>query len=416
MHGAVVGAGVEERSGLGSNPDHYPTLAMSLWQQHELGYLDEGASPTTIRGPGFPSWLAVAIALDIADGRWLGVWAALPTIAITAGFAAWLTRRIGARHALLFGFVTLMHPLPAFVSSRTMSDEFYAALGLAAVWSWVTALSPSVGRSRWRWVVGSGAALALQVLTRPTGLLTLGAIVVVTLLATRRAKRDRVFDAARSRWRELSVLVLLALLPALAWSVRSSKLEGRVLFVHSLAAYNFWYGEALDRLPLEDERGRSHGLAVEQILRLGGKDPSAAPKFWYGTLTPRDVAALETRLSQAARENIVEHPLQYTARVLRGMVWFWVRAETKTRTLQYVVAIVPLLLLALYGAWRGTGNLDGSLRRMAHLSVGLLLAHDLAYAATLPMARMCVQVFPLLTLLAVLGVRAIAQKVLANRQ
>ncbi len=143
---------------------------------------------------------------------------------------------------------------------------------------------------------------------------------------------------------------------------------------------------------------------------MSGGDPAKARHFWYGTLTPREVASMETRLSRAARENIVEQPLDYACRVGRGLIWFWIRAETKTRTLQYAVAIVPLLLLAFVGAWRGLGWLDGSLRSLAQLSIGVALAHNLLYAASLPVARMCVQVFPLLILLAVLGVRALIHR------
>jgi hypothetical protein len=388
----------EQRAGLASTPDHYPTLALSLLDHHELGYLNEGASPTTIRGPGYPLWLAVVMTCGVSDTRWFGVWTALPMILLTALFAAWLARRIGVRYALLFASLALLHPLPAFISARTMSDEFYAALGLAAVWGWVLARSTSSARTRWFLVIGCGALISLQLLTRSTGLVTLGAIFVFTL------------SAWRGAWRELMLLVLLALTPALVWSVRSSQLEGRPVFVHSLAAYNFWYGEALDRLPLDDARGRNHQVAVEQILRLGGRDPSEAPRFWYGTLTPREVSSMETRLSRAARENIAEQPLDYACRVGRGLVWFWIRAETKTRTLQYAVAIVPLLLLAIVGAWRGLSRLDDSLRSLAQLSIGVALGHNLLYAASFPAARMCVQVFPLLTLLAVLGVRALTHR------
>lgn len=388
----------EQRVGLAPTPDHYPNLALSLLDHHELGYLSEGASPTTIRGPGYPLWLAAGMACGFTDTRWLGVWTALPMIVLTALFAVWLAQRLGARYALLFGSAALLHPLPAFISARTMSDEFYAALGLAAVWGWVVARSASSARTRWLLVIGCGALVSLQLLTRSTGLVTMGAIVVFTL------------STWRAAWRELTLFVLLALTPALAWSVRSSQLEGRPVFVHSLVAYNFWYGETLDRLPLDDARGRSHQLAVEQILRLSGRDPSEAPHFWYGTLTPREVATMETRLSRAARENIAAHPFDYACRVGRGLVWFWIRAETKTRTMQYAVAIVPLLLLALYGAWRGLSRLDGPLRSLAQLSIAITLAHNLLYAASFPAARMCVQVFPLLILLAVLGVRALTHR------
>ncbi len=241
----------EQRAGLASTPDHYPNLALSLIDRHELGYLNEGASPTTIRGPGYPLWLAAGMACGFADTRWLGIWTALPMIVLTALFAVWLAHRLGARYALLFAGVVLLHPLPAFISARTMSDEFYAALGLAAVWGWVVARSASSARTRWLLVIGCGALVSLQLLTRSTGLVTMGAIFVFTL------------STWRSAWRELTLFALLALTPALVWSVRSSQLEGRPVFVHSLAAYNFWYGEALDRLPLDDSRGRNHQLAVE---------------------------------------------------------------------------------------------------------------------------------------------------------
>jgi hypothetical protein len=201
-----------------------------------------------------------------------------------------------------------------------------------------------------------------------------------------------------------ALLVVLALLPALFWSIRSSRLEGRPVFVHSLAAYNFWIGEGFDQFGSGSPPSGNYPEIIDYALA------QAAPefrneRFWYASLEPRQAARLDTELGQAARRRVFDEPAGYLARVLRGIPAYWVRAQTKARSVQYAIAVVPILLLAALGLRRGLADPLGL------LLLFVLVAHNLVYAAVLPMARMSVQVYPALAVLAGIGAATVMRRV-----
>ncbi len=384
----------ESRAGFAPAPDAYPVLAASLVEEGELGYGVHGASPTSLRGPVFPAWLAAALIVGVSGPHLLALWASVPGIVLAAGLSAWLTRRRGTLAGLVGGLILALHPLPAWVSARVMSDEFHGALGAAALLAWCLAGEASE-RTRTRWTVTSGLLLALHLLTRAAGLLTLFVIVLDGVRAPRR--------------RQLVLVAFLALTPALLWSVRTSRLEGRPVFVHSLAAYNFWIGEAQHRQGMETMRGENTARRSALILERAGRDSSNAASFWYGTLAPREIAAMERTLAREALEHVREHPLDYAQRVALGVVRFWVAGETKTRTLQYCFAVTPLLVLAGLGAFTALRGRDAA-SHCARLFGFLLVLTTLAHAAIVPFARYSVPLYPALAVLGALGASWIAQR------
>jgi hypothetical protein len=364
-----------EAQGIAPFPDRYPVLAASLLDRGELGYAPEGATPTTARGPGFPLWLAVGMALGGRAQGWIALWASLPG-ALAAGLVArLLLREAGPRAALLGGLLAGLHPLAVFTSARGMSDEFVGALLLGAV-AVVSRDGEGENGHSLRPALTAGALLAAAILARATAALALVAIVAAGL------------GKGRSK-RALALLAAVALLPPLAWSVRSSLLEGRPVFVHSLAAYNWWCGEVLETRGLASRRGETSRAMVDTIVAKGEVERDPA-RFWYGTLAPRETASMERALAAAAVLRIREDPLAYAVRVARGTGWFWIRGETRGRTLQYAALVLPVLALAAVGAVRG---------RMG-LAAAIVLLHVLAYAAVYPSARMAVQVWPLVAWMA----------------
>lgn len=369
--------------------DAYPLLAKSLLHNAEFGYADRGANPTTVRGPGFPAWLAIGLAVAGDHPSWLGFWGSLPGLLVGALLAAYLSQTAPPLVAVFAGIVAVAHPLAAFNAGRVMGDDFYAACGCGALCAW-NAVRSSSARIDGRLLL-CGTLIAIQLLTRATGVLTLGCLLA-----------DVLFSKPR-RWRPFILVAMLAIVPALAWSVRTSRLEGRPVFVHSLAAYNFWFGEAVDRFGVEEGSGESRNKCLELIFEKGGIDPQRKPRFWYGTLTPEETAALEQRLSRAAIAEIVARPLSYAGRVLRGIVRFWIQGETSHRSLQYALSVLPFAALALCGGvlvfvrWR-------EFDRLPRLLALLMASHNIFYAATLPMARMSVQVFPAVAVLAGIAV------------
>jgi hypothetical protein len=275
-----------------------------------------------------------------------------------------------------------------------MGDDFYGAVGFVALLAWSRALRNGPRRTVLAWTAGAGLLLAVLMLSRSSGLLTLVAAVLVGL----RPRAARVSPTL--------VLVALALAPPLAWSLRSSSLEGRPVFVHSLVAYNFWLGEGYDRAQATAGRGDRYPDALRFVLHQAGYPEKEAGRFWYGELQPREVADLEHKLSRDAIERIRRNPLSYAGRFARGLVQYWFRAQTTRRTLQYVLACLPVLVLAAYGLWtqRGRARRGDALVLLLGLNLAL---HDIAYAAVLPMARLSVQVYPALAYLVGAGVHGV---------
>jgi len=403
----VVVPAWEAETGIAQSPDAYPSLARSLLEDGVLGYGSEGASPTTVRGPGFPAWLALGILAGGARSWWLGLWGGLPGVLAGAWVAALVAREHGAPAAVVAWAVAVLHPLPSLIAARGMGDDFYAALGFGALALWVGALRETRSPQRLGWTVACGLLLAVQMLSRASGILTL--LVALGLagagLAARNSGPERSSHGIRrGRIATCALLVAVALPLPLAWSLRSSRLEGRPVFVHSLGAYNFWIGEGFDRFGAGDPPSGNYPSIVRFALSQAGPGFDAA-RFTYRSLTPGRAAELDGKLAQAARDRIAADPVGYAARVARGVPAYWFRAQTSRRTLQYALVVAPVLLLAAIGVSSAARSPLG-LQLLAALAL-----HNLAYAAVLPAARMSVQVYPALAFLAGAGVSRLARGV-----
>jgi hypothetical protein len=402
----------ESSARVADSPDRYPTLARELVEHRAFGYGAEGATPTTVRGPAFPVWLALPLAAGVEGPQSLGLWGALPMVLL----AAWLARLLQKHHGAIVGFAAglliVLHPLPAFASGRVMGDEFYGAAGFAGLamlarpWS-AAALKRTAGSAALAAL--AGALISVATLARATGVLFLLAA-VASIVFVKECPRGARLLAVLS-------LVLAALLPPLGWSWRCSRLEGRPVFVHSLAAYNFWYGEVLDRIGPTAQRGETHAVISAEILRIAGLEGQDPHRFWYVRLTPTDSAHIEAALGRASLARITSDPGGFAARVVRGLGWFWFRGETASRTRQYLLAMSPVLVIALWGGlcvWRRRRE-EPTLRLIA-VFVLVLLLHQLAYAATLPVARMAVQIFPALATLFGFGIADLWQRRTGRRR
>jgi hypothetical protein len=293
---------------------------------------------------------------------------------------------------LAAGLIAGVHPLPAWMSARVMSDEFYGVCGWFGLAALVSVL-PTDRRDtrRWVWVSAAVLLLAVHFLTRSSSLLT-AALVVVLLLVQRPVRKPLA-----------AVVLCLALVPALGWSVRTSLLEGRPVFVHSLVACNFWIGEAQYRLGLEERRGQHRLAGHRLVLEKAGLETDEVEHFWYGELTPSELGVMEPRLARAAVHRVLNEPFDYAQRVIVGSGRFWFAGYTERRTIQYAAAVTPVLFFASLGLLCFRVE---SVRKdaLAWLSVGSILLHNLAYAAVLPYARYSVAVYVPLAYIAGIGV------------
>lgn len=162
----------ESSAGVADSPDRYPTLARELLEHGAFGYGAEGATPTTVRGPAFPLWLALPVAGGVVRPQALGLWGALPMVLL----AAWLARLLQTHHGAIVGFAAglliVLHPLPAFTSGRVMGDEFYGAAGFAGLAMLVAPRSAAaLKRTSGSAVLAmlAGALISIATLARATG-------------------------------------------------------------------------------------------------------------------------------------------------------------------------------------------------------------------------------------------------------
>lgn len=395
----------QAQQGVGWFPDHYNELAQTLLDQGTLGFGQVGATPTTLRGPGFAAWLAMGLLAGGSAPGWLGFWTSLPGLLAASLVGGLLARRYGNLAAVAGGLTAALHPLPTIIAARSMSDEFHAALGWGALALTALTVWSEPGRDRtYRWALLGGGLMAWHLLTRSSGLLTLVAIVLLALL-----------DRPRRRGLVTLVLVaMLAILPALAWSVRTSRLEQRPVFVQSLVGYNFWLGEGFHRFGTERTRGEHYLARIELILEKAGLDPNDAGTFHWPSITPAQSARMEPLLQRAALHHVLDDPLNYAHRVLIGIYGFWTRAATIERTWQYRLLTLPFLLLAAWGAASALRNRNRP-DRLAQLALLTILLHNLAYAAIVAMARNSVQVYPALGYLVGLGVADVIFRIRSRR-
>jgi hypothetical protein len=198
--------------------------------------------------------------------------------------------------------------------------------------------------------------------------------------------------------------------------VRSSRLEGRPVFVQSLIGYNFWLGEGFYRFGPERYPGEYYRARIALILDKAGLDPAQAGTFYWTSLTPEQSARTEPRLQREALHRIADAPMDYAWRLTAGIYGFWTSAAGARRTWQYRAATLPFLLLGLWGAicvWRDRGPPGVDL--LGSLAVLTVVLHNLAYAAIVAMARNSVQVYPALGYLVGVGVYDLVQRARATR-
>ena len=288
---------------------------------------------------------------------------------------------------LAAGLLCAAHPLACFVSARVLPDELYGAALFLGLLAWQRSMRSVREPHVLGWAALAGLFLSAASLTRVAAL-----GVVLMLVVTGVLVRPR-------RWLASAAVVLVAAGVVGSWSWRTSALLGRPAFVESLTGYNFWLGEAADRYGFADDFASARARAHELMTREAGTEETRSASFWSGTLSPRDARTFDARLVGAGLRRVVSHPLSYARRCVFGLVWFWMRAETVSRTVEYALISLPLVALGLVGLRRAL--LQGPPGALpAGLVAGVVVFHVAIYAAICPMARYSVQVYPLMCYLA----------------
>jgi 4-amino-4-deoxy-L-arabinose transferase-like glycosyltransferase len=330
--------------------DEHEYLALARGVASGLGFVyddahESGTAQRFGRAPGYPLFLAALDAgrpvPDATPGRVkvaqslvgaLTVW----LIGLMALYAA------GPRAGVWAAGLAAAYPPLVSMPSYALSETLYSALALATAF----ALQLAVDRSRARTLALLGGALAgAAALVRPAMLLYLP-LAVAWLLFRRRPV--------------LAVALTLAAIAVITpWTLRNTRVHGRVVLIASEGGVTFWTGNH----PLAQGEG---DLAANPDL----KEAELAFRRAHPGYSPE---ALEPLYYREAFGWIAAHPLDWAALEARKVFYSVVPAGPSyaVHSLRYRVASVAPYLLVLPFAVAGAGRLWHSPRRPVSL---LLLA------------------------------------------
>ncbi len=169
--------------GVSRDSDEYWQIATNVATGH--GYSRDGLSPTRMRMPGYPLFLAAIQTVagpEVMPTLVVQSLLNVVTLLLLSGLAARLFGPLtGAWTALL---IALYLPLPV-LACRIMSEAPYIAVLSGAIVCWVSALE----RKSLKWFAATGALVGLASLIRPAGLATLVLLMPVMWLQVGRTRR-----------------------------------------------------------------------------------------------------------------------------------------------------------------------------------------------------------------------------------
>jgi hypothetical protein len=269
---------------LASDPSDYARHAVSI--AHGDGYprstIVPGDSPTAIRPPGFPVFLAGVYRLT-GDSVTAGRIAQAILGAIAVGLIALIVRELwGWRLAWLAGLLAAVFP-PLVIDGMTLlSEPLFVVLELGAIYAMLRARSD--GRARW--LVSCGVLAGLALLTRANGALLL----IPLLVAARGAGAWR----SLATYRRPALVAVCAAVVVAPWTIRNA------VELHAF-------------IPVADQDGytavatyNATSRAHDAVWMVPNTDPATARLIRENR--GLDEAALNAKLRAAARRFAADHP------------------------------------------------------------------------------------------------------------
>lgn len=363
--------------------DQWDTIARNLLHAHTLGWGAAPATPTITRTPVYPAFLAAL--MWVTGGRYaLMRLLYLLLDAAVALLVVWTGRRVlpSQRAALAGGFVYALCPLPAWHICKLAADAFLGAVLLGALALFLGGVFDVRG-ARWRWVVVSGLAAGVAILTKKTILLLVPVWLVFMLVRHRFARRAVGVAAVYA----LAAAVVLA-----PWVVRNSRLAGRAAPLQTLTWTVYWYGEFVDAHAGQLGGAQFNRDARDYVTDLAG-DGLWLPAY---ALTVRQDLSREATLRRLAMAHIRGDPAHAAARTARNVVRFWYLTETGRMTRYTAIAGAGFFLLFAAGVlilirkrrWRWN----------AALVLATVLYFNFAYAPFFTVLRYMIPVTPLISI------------------
>ncbi|MBO0910685.1 MAG: glycosyltransferase family 39 protein [Acidobacteria bacterium] len=409
------------------------------WLEHGVFGLSgpQAVSPTYIRLPGYPAFLALIFKIfgmeHYRAALFLQIFVDLGTCFLCADIAL---RLFGARPAKIAFLMASLCPFLANYSAAALTETwevFFTALAFALA---IRALKE---QSFGYWA-GCGAASAGAILVRPDGALVVIAIEVylfmICLWAPHRLRGTRASDAgAASPWRRASaagaIVALIAVSPLVPWTIRNWRVFHRFQplapryaneedeFVP--AGFNRWVKTWIaDYTSVEEIYWQEPGSPIDEGQLPSRAFDTATEKAETTALLAdynrvlRVTPELDRRFERLAAERIRAHPLRYYIR-LPGLriLDMWLRPRTEmlpsdsrwwefTDEPRWSVLAIGLAAISLFYAAAGiAGWLDS--RRVPY--TGLLLVFVVlrsAFLATLenPEPRYTLEMYPIVIVFA----------------
>jgi len=294
-----------------------------------------------LRGPGYPLVLAAIFRVfgqDVspAAARWLGV--LLGTL--TVGAVYWLARLIiDRRTALIAALVVALLPETVATSVVPLSDGPFCLWMVLQLANWRWAVSGDDKKAAVLAAV-AGASGGVATLTRPSWLLFTPLYLTAWLVGRRFRPQAWLLSAAM-----LTGLVVVMM----PWWVRNWQVTGRFV------ATTLWVGPSLyDGLNPEADGSSNMAFVTHFEAGLQATDAANPP--------PADAPPFEYRFDRLMRDEAIawatEHPghaIRLAVTKLRRMWNIWPNEPAfRSWPMRLAVAAtyVPLMLLAIVGAWR----------------------------------------------------------------
>lgn len=265
--------------------------------------------PETFRTPGYPLFVAAALALS--GGRVEGVVLAgiLTSLLSVAGVFYLAAERFGRRAGLVAALLLLTDVVSFAYSLQVMSETLFTALVLASVvCAYRFRKSPRLG-----WVLGCGVCLAASVQVRPLSYYLVAPIAVwVAVVAFRSRHGLRSQHSLRRAAVAVGVVILPWVVLVGGWHWRNQALTGESLFSR-VAGTNLLFYRAAAVVALRD------GIGLEEARHRLGRDR-------YEEVHPETAGASPERLAVLWEEEgkaiLWAHPYLFLQVQLRSLPHF----------------------------------------------------------------------------------------------
>lgn len=272
-----------------------------------------------LQGPGYPAFLAAALAVGGRDPRAARVAQSLLGVLVVFWTYLLAQRWLGPGEALLAALICALYPDLIAFSHLLWAETLFLALFLPALWllsQGLAAGSPPSARAS----LVAGALLGLAALTRGSGVLLAALLPIWLVVVHPNARRGGLGRAA--------LLLLAAALVIAPWTLRNARVLGGFALIDTNGAYNVWRGNAPETFAERGEPGTLtyewpfQSLPVRPVGNVGGAELVRAMMRETGEPAPDDLA-IRRYAGRSALRFIAEDPVAFLARARLKLLDLW---------------------------------------------------------------------------------------------